>query len=61
MSFLYLIVLFLFIGFVFLVVGCNKFFENVVVIIGVGVVGFFVLVVLIVGLDFVNNGKVIYV
>lgn len=61
MSYLYLTILFPLIGFVLLAAGRNKLPENVAAIIGVGAVGLSALFALIAGLDFVNNGKELYV
>ena len=61
MSTLYLTILFPLIGFVLLAAGRNKLPENVAAIIGVGAVGLSALFALIAGIDFVNNGKELYV
>ena len=61
MSYLYLTILFPLIGFVLLAAGRNKLPESVAAIIGVGAVGLSALFALIAGLDFVNNGKELYV
>ena len=61
MSYLYLTILFPLIGFVLLAAGRHKLPETVAAIIGVGAVGLSALFALIAGIDFVNNGKELYV
>ena len=61
MSYLYLTILFPLIGFVLLAAGRHKLPETVAAIIGVGAVGLSALFALIAGMDFVANGKQLYV
>ncbi|KJV43626.1 NADH-quinone oxidoreductase subunit L [Acinetobacter indicus] len=61
MSYLYLTILFPLIGFILLAAGRHNLPEKVAAIIGVGAVGLSALFALIAGLDFVNNGKELYV
>lgn len=55
-----LIIILLLIGFVLLVFFCGCWFENVLVIVGVGFVGLVVLVIVFIGVDFFVNGEQIY-
>lgn len=52
MNMFVLIIILLLIGFVLLVFFCGCWFENVLVIVGVGFVGLVVLVIVFIGVDF---------
>lgn len=57
MNMFVLIIILLLIGFVLLVFFCGCWFENVLVIVGVGFVGLVVLVIVFIGVDFFVNGE----